>query len=225
MSPHRPYPRPTPAPDDEPALERGWVAPELAAELPGLGLRYAVVDGGPTRTPAQVRHRLRALSDRFAGPQAIHLRHQAIPWAYRVFFRHIGLDPDEQRTPVERLALERMFHGGFPSRNLLDDALAIAIVESGVALRAFDAELLAGSPGIRPAASGDELGGRALAPGTLILADPRRPLGLLFGETTGSPCEPTRRTRRALIAAIGVRGVPDIALEEAIWLAASVIGS
>ena len=225
MSPRRLDPRPSPAPGDEPASERGWVAPELAAELPGLGLRYAVVDGGPTRTPAQVRQRLRGLSDRFAGPQAIHLRHQAIPWAYRVFFRHIGLDPDEHRTPVERLALERMFHGGFPSRNLLDDALVIAIVESGVALRAFDAERLAGSPGIRPAGPGDELGGRALAPGTLVIADERRPLDLLFGEAAGSPCEPTRRTRRALLAAIGVRGVPDIALEEAIWLAATVIRS
>jgi DNA/RNA-binding domain of Phe-tRNA-synthetase-like protein len=225
VSPRRPDQRPTAAPDDEPGSERGWVEPGLAAELPGVGLRYSVVDGGPTRTPARVRHRLRALSDRFAGPQAIHLRHQAIPWAYRVFFRHIGLDPDEQRTPVERLALERMFHGGFPSRNLLDDALAIAIVESGVALRAFDAERLSGAPGIRQAGLGDELGGRDLAPGTLVLADERRPLDLLFGETAGSPCEPTRRTRRALIAAIGVRGVPDIALEEAIWLAASVIRS
>jgi len=225
VSRRRHDPPPIPAPHDEPATERGWVEPELAAEFPGLGLRYAVVDGGPTRTPVQVRDRLRALSDRFAGPQAIHLRHQAIPWAYRVFFRHIGLDPDEQRTPIEQLALERMFHGGFPSRNLLDDALAIAIVESEVALRAFDAERLAGEPGIRPAGSGDELGGRSLAPGTLILADQRRPLGLLFGEGPGSPCEPTRRTRRALIAAIGVRGVPDIALEEAIWLAASVLRS
>jgi len=225
VSPRRPGSGQSATPQDEPASERGWVEPGLAAELPGLGIRYAVVDGGPTRTPPQVRHRLRALSDRFAGPQAIHLRHQAIPRAYRVFFRHIGLDPDEQRTPVERLALERMFHGGFPSRNLLDDAIAIAIVESGVALRAFDAERLGGAPGIRPAGPGDELGGRALAPGTLVLTDELRPLDLLFGETAGAPCEPTRRTRRALIAAIGVRGVPEIALEEAIWLAASVIRS
>ena len=80
------------------------------------------------------------LSDRFAGGQAINLRHQPIPWAYRVFYRHIGLDPDEQRTPVEELALERMKHGGFSSQSLLDDALTIAIIESGVALRAFDAD-------------------------------------------------------------------------------------
>ena len=100
------------------------------------------------------------LSDRFSGAQAINLRHQPIPWAYRVFFRHIGLDPDVQRTPVEELALERMKHGGFVSQNLLDDALTIAIIESGVALRAFDADRVAGAPGIRPTGAGEPLEGR-----------------------------------------------------------------
>ena len=75
-----------------------------------------------------MKRRLAELSNRFSGPQAIHLRHQPIPWAYRVFYRHIGLDPDQQRTPVEELVLERMQHGGFRSRSLLDDALTIATV-------------------------------------------------------------------------------------------------
>jgi DNA/RNA-binding domain of Phe-tRNA-synthetase-like protein len=205
--------------------EGGWIASELHDELPGLGLRYAIVEGGPTRSPAHVRDRLRALSDRFAGAQAINLRHQAIPWAYRVFYRHIGLDPDEQPTPVERLSLERMLHGGFVSQNLLDDALAVAIIESGVALRAFDADHVVGPLGIRPSAHGEALAERQLVPGTLVIADERRPLGLLFGDPESSIGVPTSRTRRAVIAAIQVRGVPDIAIEEAIWLAASVLRS
>src|SRR5205823_3387515 len=108
-----------PGPESGDAVpEAGWVSGELRDELPGLGLRYLMIDARTSKSPPQVRARLRALSDRFAGAQAINLRHQAIPWAYRVFFRHIGLDPDEQPTPVEQLALERMFHGGFVSRNL-----------------------------------------------------------------------------------------------------------
>jgi DNA/RNA-binding domain of Phe-tRNA-synthetase-like protein len=217
--------RAEPRADEEPTAEAGYVAAGLRDELPGLGLRYALVAGGPTRTPAHVRHRLRALSNRFAGAQAINLRHQAIPWAYRVFYRHVGLDPDEQPTPVERLSLERMFHGGFESLNLLDDAIAIAIIESGVALRAFDADEVVGRPGIRQSLQGEELPGLRLAPGTLVVADERRPLGLLFGEPAVTLAVPSSRTRRALIAAVQVRGVPDIALEEAIWLAASVIRS
>ena len=68
------------------------------------------------------------------------MRERPIPWAYRVFFRQIGLDPDRTRTPVEQLALERLHDGAFKSRGLPDDALTIAIVETGVALRAFDAD-------------------------------------------------------------------------------------
>ena len=132
---------------------------------------------------------MRLLSDRFAGGQAINLRHQSIPWAYRVFFRHIGLDPDEQPTPIEALVLERMQRGGFVSRSLLDDALTIATVESRVALRAFDADRIEGTLGIRPSAEGEPLEGRPgpLEPGTLVIADEARPVGLLFGATGARP--------------------------------------
>ena len=154
----------------------------------------------------------------------VNLRHQSIPWAYRVFFRHIGLDPDEQRTPVEELALERMRKGGFPSRNLLDDALTIAIAESGVAMRAFDADRVEGVPGIRPSVAGEALEGRPgeLPQGTLVIADETRPLALLFGAlAAGRGVHP--KTGRTMLCSIQVKGVPDIAAEEALWLAAGVM--
>ena len=103
------------------------------------------------------------MSNRFSGPQAIALRHKPIPWAYRVFFRQIGLDPDEQPTPVEAVALERIKRGGFVSQSLLDDALTIAIIESGVALRAFDADRADGParhPPDAPRARGSRGAGR-----------------------------------------------------------------
>jgi DNA/RNA-binding domain of Phe-tRNA-synthetase-like protein len=204
--------------------ESGWVAPELREEFEGLALRYAVIDRGSGRSPAEVKSRLKELGNRFAGPQAINLRHQPIPWAYRVFYRHIGLDPDEQPTPVEELALERMKKGGFGSKNLLDDALTIAIVESKVALRAFDADKLEGGLGIRPTSAGEGLEGRpgSLPEGTLVIADAARPVSLLFGTTAdGRGVHP--KTKRTTLCAIGVKGVPDIAIEEAIWLAADVL--
>jgi DNA/RNA-binding domain of Phe-tRNA-synthetase-like protein len=206
--------------------EAGWIAADLRDELPGLGIRYLALDARPTRSSAQVRQRLRTLADRFAGAQAINLRHKAIPWAYRVFFRHIGLDPDEQPTPVEHLALQRMLHGGFRSENLIADAVVIAIIESGVAVRAFDAEPLTGRLGIRSSAPGERLPpARApLPPGTLVIADEAAPVSALFGDDR-SRSEPGSKTRRVVLTAIQVRGVPDIAIEEAIWLAASVIRS
>jgi DNA/RNA-binding domain of Phe-tRNA-synthetase-like protein len=209
-----------------PDVESGAVTPELSEEFPGLALRYVVVERGPGRSPREVKQRLRMLSDRFTGGEAVNLRHKPIPWAYRVFFRHIGLDPDRTRTPVEELALERMKHGGFRSRNLLDDALTIATVESGVALRAFDADRVEGSPGLRGASRGEGLEGRPgdLPVGTLVVADEVRPIALLFG-ATGSGRGVRPRTRRTMLAATQVKGVPDIAVDEALWLAADVMHS
>ncbi len=159
--------------------ERGWVADDVSEELAGVGVHYLILEQGSGRSPRQVKEQLKELAGRFSGAQAVNLRHQAIPWAYRVFFRHIGLDPDEQRTPVEEIALERMKKGGFPSVSLLDDALTIAIAESGVALRAFDADQVEGRLGIRLSEPGEPLEGRPgeLPPGTLVIADEARPAG------------------------------------------------
>ncbi len=204
--------------------ESGWIAAEVREEFPALALHYTVVERGSGRSTRELKERLRLLSNRFSGGQVVNMRHQPIPWAYRVFFRHIGLDPDEQRTPVEELALERMKHGGFPSRSLLDDALTIAIVESGVALRAFDADQVTGRPGIRTSDPGEELEGRPgeLPVGTLVVVDEQRPLSLLFGAiAAGRGVSP--KTKRTLLVAIKVAGVPDIAVEEALWLASGVL--
>jgi DNA/RNA-binding domain of Phe-tRNA-synthetase-like protein len=183
-----------------------------------------VIEASGGRSPEPLREQLRLLSDRIGGPQAIQLRQQPIPWAYRVFFRHIGLDPDTTRTPVEQLIFERIHDGSFKSRNRIDDALTIAMVEVGVALRGFDADRVEGRVGLRLSAEGEAFEGRVspLPDGTIVVADERRPLGILF-DRTAKGAEAGKRTSRVLLAAIGVRGVPDIALEEALWVAGSAL--
>ena len=208
----------------EPSAAQGWVAPHVAAEFPGLGIATIEIDGRPGRSPEPVRRRLRELSDRFYGAHAIHMRERPIPWAYRVFFRQIGLDPDRNRTPVEQLALERLQDGAFKTRGLPADALTIATVETGIALRAFDADGVQGALCIRDSAPGESLRGRPgeLPQGTLTIADERTPVGLLFG-TTADGCEVGSATRRISIAAIQVHGVPQIAVDEALWMAAATL--
>lgn len=207
-------------------MTQGWVAPHLAAEFPGLGIAWIEVEGSPGRSPEPVRQRLRELSDRFYGSHAIHLRERPIPWAYRVFFRQIGLDPDRTRTPVEQLALDRLRAGGFVTKGLPADALAIATVETGVALRAFDAARLEGALCIRDSAPGESLPGRPgeLPRGTLTIADERAPVGLLFG-ATGEGYEIGKETRRIAVAAIQVGAVPQIAVEEALWMVETTLES
>jgi DNA/RNA-binding domain of Phe-tRNA-synthetase-like protein len=210
--------------EEEAVPERGWVAPAVADEFSGLGIAWITVEARSGRSPRQVKERLRELSNRFHGGHAIQIRQRPIPWAYRVFFRQIGLDPDQTRTPIEELALERMKKGAFVSRSQLDDALTIAIVETGVALRAFDAQRIDGRLGLRASAPGESLEGRRgeLPSGTLVIADEKRPLALLFGATAeGRGVHP--HTTRIALAALAVKGVPEIAVEEALWLARAAL--
>jgi DNA/RNA-binding domain of Phe-tRNA-synthetase-like protein len=208
----------------EPAPRQGRVAPRIASEFPGLGIAWVEVEAAPGKSPDGVKRRLRDLSDRTYGSQAIRLRERPIPWAYRVFYRQIGLDPDRTRTPVEQLSLDRLHDGGFRSKGLPADALDIAIVETGVALRAFDAERIEGGLCIRDTAPGESLAGQPgeMAKGTLAIADDSRPIGLLFGPTAdGYGVAP--ESSRIAVAAIQVDGVPQIAVEEALWMAAGAL--
>jgi hypothetical protein len=132
-----------------------------------------------------------------------------VPWAYRVFFRQVGVDPDSERTPVERIAVERLEWGGLRSANLLDDALVIATVETGVPVIAFDAEKVGRHLGLRLSRRGESLGeqGRTLSTRQIVVADEDRPLSVLFGEIAEDRGV-TRRTRRMVLVALRVKGVP-----------------
>lgn len=208
----------------EPSPEQGWVAPHIAAEFPGLGISWIEVDGRPDRSAESVLRRLRDLSDRFYGSHAIHMRERPIPWAYRVFFRQIGLDPDRTRTPVEQLALDRLHDGAFKPRGMPGDALTVATVETGVALRAFDAEQIEGRLCIRDSAPGESLPHKPgeLMQGTLTIADERAPLELLFGGTA-SERGVSRATGRIAVVAVQVKGVPQAAVDEALWIACAAL--
>src|SRR5207248_5419308 len=101
-------------------------------------------------SPPAVKQRLKALSNRYRGASVVAMRTQPIPHAYRAFFRQIGLDPDTDRIPSEEAAVARLLYGGFRSSNLVDDALLIALIETGVPVWAVDAELVdAGGLGIQ----------------------------------------------------------------------------
>jgi DNA/RNA-binding domain of Phe-tRNA-synthetase-like protein len=210
----------------EPLPEQGWVAPHVADEFPGLGIAWVEVEGREAASPEPVRRRLRDLSDRFYGSHAINMRERPIPWAYRVFFRQIGLDPDHTRTPVEQLALDRLHDGAFVTHGMPADALTIATVETGVALRSFDADRLDGRLCIRDSAPGESFPGRLaeLAHGTLMIADQGTPIELLFGGSSGVKAV-DRDTSRVAIAAVQVKGVPQVSVDEALWLAVAALSS
>jgi DNA/RNA-binding domain of Phe-tRNA-synthetase-like protein len=203
--------------------ERAVVDRELASEFPALALHWCAVDAGSGRSPQAVRERLREMSNRITGAKAIQMRQEAVPWAYRVFFRQVGIDPDERRTPAEQIVLDRLKHGGFRSRNLLDDAITICTFETGVPVVAFDANRIKPPLHLRLAQPGELMGAsRPLSSGQIVIADRERALAVLFADLDPD-AGVTPRTQRMAIAAVQVAGVPDIAIEEALWTVEEIV--
>jgi DNA/RNA-binding domain of Phe-tRNA-synthetase-like protein len=225
--------------EPEPEAVSGAVEPQLAAEFPGLELRWMALHsrGGPS--PPSLLDRLRALSDRGRGARVVAMRTQPIAHAYRAFYRQTGLDPDVTRIPSEEAAVRRLLDGGFRSHGRIRDALLIALIETGVPVwalkrEAVDPESLA----IRVTRAGEGVSDRApgagerpqgvgetppgLGEGRLVIADADRVHGPLFG-----PLAPghgaAARTQNLVLVCVGVDGVPSIFLEEALWLCAEIL--
>jgi hypothetical protein len=186
------------------------VDPLVAEEHPGLRVWTARIAGRTGRTPPELRDRLRGLADRLRGPEAVVMRSKPVPQAYRVLFRHLGLDPDVTRTPLEALVLDRLIHGGFTSRGVPEDALAVATLETGVPMWALDA---------------DRVGTLQLTTevrGRLTLADEDGPVAVLFRPPPPDRA-PGRDTRALLLVAVQAPGVEDMYVEEAVWTAAAAM--
>lgn len=204
-------------------LHDGWIESELSEEFPELRLVHAAVHARPGRSPPDVKERLQALANRYTGGRVIHMRQDSVPWAYRVFSRQVGIDPDTDRTPVEAIALERLRHGGLKSENILDDALTIAIAETGVPVIALDGDRVEGEPGLRLSRPGETLGPvRPLSVRQIVVADSTRPLAVVLGEVA-EDAGVTPACAWMILCALQVKGVPRIASEEALWLAADVL--
>ena len=170
----------------------------------GAGGRAGAGRLGPgslgARSPAGVEDRLRELSNRFRGARAVAVRREPVPAAYRVFFRHIGLDPDVVRTPIEAVALERMLRGGFLSGGLLEDSPADRAGghgRAGVGARRRGRRRSARHPHERRGRAPGTVPARRRAPlpaGRLVVADASAALAVLFGELAAGRTR-RRRTR------------------------------
>lgn len=209
----------------------GWCEQELRQELPGLGLLCARArlpgECSPlSPSPAELAERLRELAGGWRGARAVALRQQPVPAAYRAFYRQVGLDPDSTRTAIEQVVLARMIAGGFRLRGLLEDALLLALLDTGVPVWALAADTVAGPLGVRLSRDGEliERGGgdAVLGPGRLVVADAERAVALLFDQPQRRH-RATRSTRLLTLYAIQVAGVPRPYVEEALSICCAAL--
>jgi DNA/RNA-binding domain of Phe-tRNA-synthetase-like protein len=208
----------------------GFVAPEVRAEFPGLRLQYVTVAQRRRPSPPALVGRLKALSNRYRGADVVAMRTKSVPQAFRAFYRQIGLDPDVRWIPSEQAAVNRLLHGGFHTTDLISDACLVALIETGVAVWALDADLVDDAGlGIRTAAgrapgAGGAGPAPAPAPGTLVVADGSAVHAELFAEPAPGHGVGAR-TRRVMLFSVAVDGVPAIHVEEALWCALDLLGA
>lgn len=195
-------------------VRREPVANALRADLPGLALwtTDAALRNG-AETPELVRARVAQARERTAVAEAAGVPGESAPWSYRVAMRQLGIDPDAELAPVERAVLHRDLL--IPELGMPDDALMAASLETGVPVRAFDAAQLDGTLALRSAMDGEGLDGA-------VVSDLRRPVAPLFGDAL-EHVRPGPSSERLVLAAVQVRGVPDLAVQQALWLAAELI--
>jgi DNA/RNA-binding domain of Phe-tRNA-synthetase-like protein len=203
----------------------GFVDPLVAGEFPGLRLRWVTIPARRGASPPALRAQLRDLANRYRGGGVVTMRTKPIPHAFRAFFRQIGLDPDVRRIPSEEVAVARLVQGGFVSVDLVADACLVALIETGVPVWALDADRVDDSGlCIRTAAADEAAGpGDAVAPrGSLVVADGATVHAVLF-EDPGPGHGVGSRTRRVMLFAVAVDGVPEIHVEEALWCAVELL--
>ncbi len=207
-----------------PAIQQGWVADELTSEFPALGVYWLTVDARAGKTAKAVRERMRMLAGRISGATVVQSRQDSVPWSYRVLWRRLGVDPDTDRTPVEELMVQRLEHGGLPSRGLPADAVVVATLETGVPIVVADAAKLSGSPGLRPAVTGETLGGveGMLRAGEIVYADEQAPLARLDGQLAADYAVDDDTTAM-VVCALAAPAVSQIEIDEALWIAADLL--
>jgi hypothetical protein len=230
-----------------PELTRGWCEHAVSEEMPGLHLIHtrSTVERLRRDSPPAVKRRLATLANRWGGAHAIALRQRPVPAAYRVFFRHIGLDPDVVRTPLEEAMFARMMQGGFYSHHLLADALLITLVDTGVPVWALDAATVEDPLGIRSSREGESFGGSPSYPpaspadppartpahssedpllpaGRLVVADARCAVAVLFGEIAPGHAAGAG-VGEVVLFTLQVPGVPSLHVEEALWMCCAML--
>ncbi len=194
----------------------------LGAEFPGLRADWLCCQCRNHRCDSGVGERLARLASRFSGRQAIELRQQQVPAAYRSFFRQVGIDPDQHPTPIEQAVLGRLLSGGNLPQDRISDGLLLALLETSVPVVAFDAAAVSSPIEIRAAERGEVVAGLGVEPGTLLLASAEQPLCQLFSPPA-PPLSAGLESERLLLVAVIVPGVSAIASDEALTIAAAAI--
>jgi hypothetical protein len=199
----------------------GVVDPVLRAELGGIALWTTTVALARGAGDAG-RERLDRLSGSLHAAERIRERAGRLAHpAYPALERQLGLDPAVPPTALERQAREVVVSGRLVPVDPWHDVRLAILAEIGVPLGALDARRTRGPWGLRPATAGERWGGRGapVPDGEVVVADADGPVAPVLGDVPRA-LEAGKRTRGAVLYAVGVPGMPGLEVSEAVWRAA-----
>lgn len=198
------------------------IEPGIAAEFPELSMTYIRVDVRHASS-RQIAKRLKLLAERIGGAQAVRLREQPIPHAYRTFFRHIGIEPDQIRTPIEEVVVRRLMTGGLAKTWPVEDALTLAVADTGVAVWAYDGSAVRGGLSLRLAGEGEQIDREPVSAGTILVTDEKEPLSILFGRFSDRS-KATPNSDSVTVCGLRVAGVSQLEIDEALSIFQGAFG-
>lgn len=133
---------------------------------------------------------------------------------YRDFFWRLNIDPTKIRPASEAL-IRRVLQGkSLPRINTLVDAYNLASMESGIALAAFDGDIVEGDLLMRYAAEGESFLGigmkyeRILGGGELVIEDEDK-IVAVYPYRDADNTKITLKTRNVLLVSCGVPGIRE----------------
>ena len=112
----------------------GEVDPVVLTEFPGLGIVSVRLTAQPGRTPVGVQQELAMAAERINGPTAVRAAGRPAAAACRAFRAELGMNPAEGLGSLEDVMRRRLIEGGFREAGMPSDAMALATLETGVAL-------------------------------------------------------------------------------------------
>ena len=148
--------------------------------------------------------------------------------AYRDFFWKIDVDPTKVRPAAEALIRRVLRGSAIPRINPIVDAYNLASIETGVALAAFDMNLIKGDLTIRFSAPGEMFVGigmdepMRLRGNEIVLSDEER-LVAIYPYRDADSTKVTAETRNIMLLVCGVPGIDDALLERAALIAINYI--
>lgn len=193
---------------------------DVALHYPYLNLFVTEVPNQPsTRARHDLAERLGRLAERIGAQQVLRQHEQEVPHAFRKLYLQMGIDPGVHLTPIDAVLQERIAYGQFRSMGLVDDALKVALLETGVPIWATDSAKVSGELALQMPAVESESGSASMVP---LVTDDRGTIGPI-GSAPEARYAVDRKSKDLTLFAVQCDGISTMHVDESLWLARSLL--